>query len=1542
MATFTVQIDFGSGNVDITDDVIHKSFARRRKIHNRLRPTTDECTFLLQGDTSVLSDLLTAPDDTVVTITKDSAAYFKGYLSPRFRIPIKSVRNQPIQIKVEDWLRYRLDKDVEVNARYATHKVCDTTTTSNSLVHKLLTEAGFAAGELNITTDIDKTITDYVLFSESNARYWGLLERLLFEFGYTFYADEEGRFCLFDLFPASTTTTNKFQNTSTKSARNIIGEVEVGRVEQRYDDCRVSYHPVETLTGVKVYEDTTGGSGDSPASIPVANGDYYPEDGNTRDIYQQYRRDEGEVVSVSNVSTTVEPSSTFTETFTNYYVQGKLLLENATGSQQTITRLEIWGDATIRTDSVNKVRAEVTAGSDHVYEYNASYLEAIADAEYLATGIGRYYKHSVITYDLRSRTSYAVGAIADVDEDRNGIDQTCMIIGREDRVQIDGSTGELEEVHTYHLEAIEAFASTTPTTTTSQPTAPVRDQVETRPTYTDLQDGYDAGGGTTTPTTPTLVAVGGVKQTKLAWTKQSNLTNFERYEIQVSDDSGSTAYSVVNGQQVGSSGGTTAVYSEEYLHQDVPLNGTTNAPQNVTLDYRVRTVNKAGTQSAWSAWATVTVQRVERGLLEEAAINTEKLADLAIVEGKISDDAVTTAKLVDDAISAAKLAAGAIKAPNEGLVAHWSFDDGAGTTATDNSGNGNDGTVNGATWVDGVAGKALRFDGVDDEVQFSLAVNLTTEATMCGWFFWESGTASLLRDNTSSNGWILAYNNSGTIHYRVGGSDFSTGETVSAYQNSWHHYCAVVESGGATRYYIDGALVSSGSSAGSTASANPFHIMRNGSASSYVKGDSDDVRIYNRALTLAEIRFLYNNPGATGWVMVDASRIQTDAITGDKILDDAITQAKVAAGAIDTTELANLAIEAAKLATDAVTETKIAAGAVVAAKIAAGAIVAGKIAAGAVDTDELAANAITAAKIAAGTITATEIASNAITADKILASAVTTAKLAAGAVTANEIAANVITAAKIAADTITADELALAENFVFTGSVGSETAASPSNGDTRAYFGKDPAGAQGASDPLELAIRGYNGQEWEYLARIYAKSDGKKADGLVLGTFNAAEKLGSKFGKFWYQANIGGTEPNYSGAVAYDGSDIIVFGTDGADTYYSKSTDKGLTWSNWALCSATAPNTSVRPTDAASPAAGVFIATLRGPGAPLLRTANGGTSFSVLQPLGGSSAVLLWGIAAGDTYTVAVGAENIAGSPTILYSSDDGATWSSVSTTTFGSDSEIKGVGFGNGRFIAVGDDGANAHVAYADETNITSWTEITTHSFSGTVEAAEYSEGVWNLCGDNGEAAYSEDDGATWTHTDPGTSGDNFTEMLAFDRQVIIQDFNAGPVHRSVDNGRTWELFDSMPAYFGDFAVIDSERVIAPMSLDGPVYISEWTEAGAGIIERGESGSGKYVKFSDGTMVCWGTFDSGALSIQNDNIGTYGISYYQSTPSITFPESFSSSPVVSPGSSRSIASSPFWVSPDTVTTTSARMVVADNGSSTLTDLAWIAIGRWR
>jgi chitodextrinase len=197
-----------------------------------------------------------------------------------------------------------------------------------------------------------------------------------------------------------------------------------------------------------------------------------------------------------------------------------------------------------------------------------------------------------------------------------------------------------------------------------------------------------------------------------------------------------------------------------------------------------------------------------------------------------------------------------------GLVAAYSFDAGSGTEATDVSDSGNTGAISGASWsAQGKFGNALSFDGLDDwvTVNDAASLDLSTGMTLEAWVFptapggWRT---AILKEQPGHLAYAMYAN---TDSDQPSGEIYTTGSNAirgpaSLPLNAWTHI-AVTYDGAVLALYVNGTLAGSQTVSGSVVnSAEPLRIGGNGVWGEFFQGLIDEVRIYNRPLTAAEIQ----------------------------------------------------------------------------------------------------------------------------------------------------------------------------------------------------------------------------------------------------------------------------------------------------------------------------------------------------------------------------------------------------------------------------------------------------------------------------------------------------------------------------------------------------------------------------------------------------------------------------------------------------------------------------------------------------------------
>lgn len=196
-----------------------------------------------------------------------------------------------------------------------------------------------------------------------------------------------------------------------------------------------------------------------------------------------------------------------------------------------------------------------------------------------------------------------------------------------------------------------------------------------------------------------------------------------------------------------------------------------------------------------------------------------------------------------------------------GLVAWWKFNG----DMNDSSGNGNNLTNNGATLTTGYGGlinTAYSFNGTSNNATASNINNMNTDFTVSLWFKGSEVSTwrwlfNLNNYGTAGSGGITFTTNAARLRWTYGiwftEATLSAPSTIDSV-NWWH---AVFGRSGSTLFtYQNGSAAGTFQAATSNNISTTYSIRLGqgpNSSADWYSGSMDDVRIYNRALSTAEI-----------------------------------------------------------------------------------------------------------------------------------------------------------------------------------------------------------------------------------------------------------------------------------------------------------------------------------------------------------------------------------------------------------------------------------------------------------------------------------------------------------------------------------------------------------------------------------------------------------------------------------------------------------------------------------------------------------------
>ncbi|MDX2279182.1 MAG: LamG-like jellyroll fold domain-containing protein [Saprospiraceae bacterium] len=157
---------------------------------------------------------------------------------------------------------------------------------------------------------------------------------------------------------------------------------------------------------------------------------------------------------------------------------------------------------------------------------------------------------------------------------------------------------------------------------------------------------------------------------------------------------------------------------------------------------------------------------------------------------------------------------------------------------------------------DSLPGQAAQLDGTDDYLVAARALNLATNTLTLSAWIKPNGTQNdwaglvFCRGGSTTAGMSLRSTNELRYHWNDNGYNFSSGLIVP--DNQWSHVAMVVTPSAVTLYVNGKAAVHTTTTALEAFDA-PFKIGHD-NGSRYYKGNIDEICIYNKALSQAEIR----------------------------------------------------------------------------------------------------------------------------------------------------------------------------------------------------------------------------------------------------------------------------------------------------------------------------------------------------------------------------------------------------------------------------------------------------------------------------------------------------------------------------------------------------------------------------------------------------------------------------------------------------------------------------------------------------------------
>jgi len=208
-----------------------------------------------------------------------------------------------------------------------------------------------------------------------------------------------------------------------------------------------------------------------------------------------------------------------------------------------------------------------------------------------------------------------------------------------------------------------------------------------------------------------------------------------------------------------------------------------------------------------------------------------------------------------------------------GQIAYWKFDETEGTTASDEGGYGLDGelmNMSPSSWTAGILGGGLSFDGVDDyvEVPHSGALDFADQSFSISLYVKvESfpGPMYLIHKGSFSGSWFGLEIKNNELRFAIDDNIIKSQSKISGISallaNKWNHIAGVRDRAEEKiKLYVNGEMVSSATDGtGSISEEEDMYLGCNTNNTDPLSGVLDEVRIFNYALSDAEVQAIYES-----------------------------------------------------------------------------------------------------------------------------------------------------------------------------------------------------------------------------------------------------------------------------------------------------------------------------------------------------------------------------------------------------------------------------------------------------------------------------------------------------------------------------------------------------------------------------------------------------------------------------------------------------------------------------------------------------------
>lgn len=437
---YELMVDFGGGYRSVATHF--EGFSRTEVCHNQLKAADNSCRLIIKHDVE-LENLLRGITENGVKayITKNGSRLFTGYVRRTFAFSnTGTVQDTGIELVSPSFI---LKRNISSNVRMLGATV-------TGCVKKLLQLAGYPLAELEGIPSIGKTIP-FLCIEADSTTYYDVISNLLWEYGYILEFDNWGLPTAYRMDAEIRETSQTFRTVTDMADGNILEMLKQSVSDEAYQKFSIEWIGIKTLEGVSIFSDTTNATTKAKCVQVVQPRTYYGEsEADSEGLYLEYSCENYDLLYAHDVTLDWEGESNLEKKeFTDYGTRGFLkIFNNSYSTAKKITKLDLYGTAIVK-EAVNVAKISNSDGiMAQTYSYQSKYIYDKDSADKLCSILASYYKYADFVYELTSRSDYAVGSLAYVEDPQTG-SVLCRIIQK--------STNEYSGKIQYKLEGVSEY-----------------------------------------------------------------------------------------------------------------------------------------------------------------------------------------------------------------------------------------------------------------------------------------------------------------------------------------------------------------------------------------------------------------------------------------------------------------------------------------------------------------------------------------------------------------------------------------------------------------------------------------------------------------------------------------------------------------------------------------------------------------------------------------------------------------------------------------------------------------------------------------------------------------------------------------------------------------------------------------------------------------------------------------------------------------------------------------------------------------------------